>query len=33
MGIFKDNQLNFNRVVWEVHKPSSPQTALIFNAL
>jgi len=24
MGIFKDNQLNFNRVIWEVHKPSSP---------
>lgn len=24
MGIFKDNQLNFNRVMWEVHKPLSP---------
>jgi hypothetical protein len=25
MGIFKDNQLNFNRVIREVHKSHFPQ--------
>jgi hypothetical protein len=33
MGIFKDNQLDFNRVIWEVHKPSSPQYILTTSAL
>ena len=33
MGIFKDNQLNFNRVILVVHKPSSPQNILLINAL